>query len=136
MMVQDNNSRFGTGFTVSVDAARGITTGVSAADRVATVKAAIADNARPEDLSRPGHMFPLRAVPGGVLKRQGHTEATVDLMRLTGLKPYGVLCELMNEDGTMAHLPEVVAFATKYNMPLLTIEDLVTYRNALEEKAR
>ena len=136
MMVQDNTSRFGTAFTVSVDAARGITTGVSAADRVTTVKAAVADNARPEDLSRPGHVFPLRAVPGGVLKRQGHTEATVDLMRLAGLKPYGVLCELMNQDGTMAHLPEVVAFATKNSMPVLTIEDLVTYRNALEEKAR
>lgn len=136
MMVQNNISRFGTAFTVSVDAAKGVTTGASAADRVTTVKVATADNARPEDLNRPGHMFPLRALPGGVLVRRGHTEATVDLMRLAGLKPYGVLCELMNPDGTMAHLPEVVAFAQKHHLPVLTIEDLVSYRNALREKAR
>ena len=136
MMVQNNTSRFGTAFTVSIDAAQGITTGVSAADRVATVRAAVAGNARPEDLSRPGHVFPLRAVPGGVIKRQGHTEATVDLMKLAGLKPCGVLCELMNPDGTMAHLPEVVAFAAKNDMLVCTIEDLITYRNALEEKTR
>lgn len=134
MMVRDNTSRFGTGFTVSVDAARGIATGVSAADRVTTVRAAIADGARPEDLARPGHVFPLRAAPGGVLERRGHTEATIDLVRLAGLKPCGVLCELMNPDGTMAHLPEVVTFATKHDLPVITIEDLVSYRKTLEEK--
>lgn len=130
MMVTSNNSRFGTAFTVSVDAAKGITTGVSAADRVATVKTAIADNARPEDLARPGHVFPLREQLDGVLMRTGHTEATVDLVRLAGLKPYGVLCELMNPDGTMARLPEIIAFATKHGMPVCTIEDLVSYRKA------
>ena len=130
MMVTSNTSRFGTAFTISIDAANGITTGVSAADRVATVKAAIADNARPEDLASPGHVFPLRAQPDGVLTRTGHTEATVDLVRLAGLKPYGVLCELMNPDGTMARLPEVIAFATKHEMPVCTIEDLVSYRKA------
>jgi 3,4-dihydroxy 2-butanone 4-phosphate synthase len=128
MMVTSNTSRFGTAFTVSIDAANGITTGVSAADRVATVKAAIADNARPDDLARPGHVFPLRAQPDRVLTRTGHTEATVDLVRLAGLKPCGVLCELMNPDGTMARLPEVIAFATKHAMPVCTIEDLVSYR--------
>jgi 3,4-dihydroxy 2-butanone 4-phosphate synthase len=127
-MVTSNNSRFGTAFTVSIDAVQGITTGVSAADRVVTVKAAIADNAIPEDLARPGHVFPLRAQPGGVLARTGHTEATVDLPRLAGLKPYGVLCELMKPDGTMARLPEVIAFALKHGMPVCTIKDLVIYR--------
>ena len=128
LMVANNNSRFGTAFTVSIDAAKGITTGVSAADRVATVKAAIADNAIPDDLARPGHVFPLRAQPDGVLARTGHTEATVDIVRLAGLKPCGVLCELMNPDGTMARLPEVIRFATKHAMPVCTIEDLVGYR--------
>ncbi|MBO8129530.1 MAG: 3,4-dihydroxy-2-butanone-4-phosphate synthase [Peptococcaceae bacterium] len=135
MMVENNSSCFKTAFTVSIDAANGVTTGVSAADRVTTVKAAIADNAKPEDLHRPGHVFPLRAHPGGVLERPGHTEATVDLMRLAGLKPYGVLCELTNPDGTMARLPEIVAFAEKHNMPVLMIEDLVKYRKALEQEA-
>ena len=132
MMVEDNSSRYKTAFTVSIEAARGVTTGVSAADRVATVKAAIADDAGPEDLHRPGHVFPLRSRPGGVLERQGHTEATVDLMRLAGLKPYGVLCELTNPDGTMARLPEVVAFAEKHRFPVLTVEDLLQYRKTLE----
>jgi len=130
MMVASNNSRFGTAFTVSIDAANGITTGVSAADRVTTVKAAIADNAQPDDLARPGHVFPLRAQPDGVLTRTGHTEATIDLVRLAGLKPYGVLCELMNSDGTMARLPEVITFSSKHGMTVCTIEDLVSYRKA------
>ena len=130
LMVASNNSRFGTAFTVSIDAAKGITTGVSAADRVTTVKAAIADNAKPDDLASPGHVFPLRAQPDGVLSRTGHTEATVDLVRLAGLKPCGVLCELMNPDGTMARLPEVITFATKHGFPVCTIEDLVSYRKA------
>ncbi len=129
MMVEHNSSRFKTAFTVSIEAASGVTTGVSAADRVTTVRAATEDNAKPEDLHRPGHVFPLVARPGGVLERPGHTEATVDLMRLAGLKLYGVLCELTNPDGTMARLPEAVAFAEKHNMPILTIEDLVKYRD-------
>ncbi|RXJ72777.1 3,4-dihydroxy-2-butanone-4-phosphate synthase [Veronia nyctiphanis] len=128
MMVERNTSANQTGFTVSIEAAQGVTTGVSAADRVTTIKAAIADNAVPSDLSRPGHVFPLKANAKGVLGRRGHTEATVDLMRLSGRSPYGVLCELTNPDGTMARLPEVIAFGQKMGMPVLTIEDLVSYR--------
>lgn len=133
MMVDKNSSRFGTAFTVSIEAANGVTTGVSAADRVTTVKAATADNAKPEDICRPGHVFPLRAKPGGVIERPGHTEANVDLMRLAGLKPYGVLCELTNPDGTMARLPEIVTFAQHHDMPVLTVEDLVAYRKTREQ---
>ncbi|MCG7588757.1 3,4-dihydroxy-2-butanone-4-phosphate synthase [Photobacterium sp. OFAV2-7] len=132
MMVENNTSANQTGFTVTIEAAHGVTTGVSAADRVTTIKAAIADNAKPADLSRPGHVFPLKANPEGVLARRGHTEATVDLMRLSGMKPYGVLCELTNPDGTMARLPEVIKFGEKFNMPVLTIEDLAAYRLAKE----
>lgn len=128
MMVNENSSRNGTAFTVSIEAKEGVTTGVSAADRVTTIRTAIGDGCAPEDLARPGHVFPLRAQPGGVLTRRGHTEGTVDLMRLAGLKPAGVLCELTNPDGTMARLPEVVAFAERHGMPVLTIEDLVAYR--------
>lgn len=132
MMVGENTSRYQTAFTVSIEAAAGVTTGVSAADRVATVRAAIADHARPCDLNRPGHVFPLRARRGGVLERQGHTEATVDLMRLAGLKPYGVLCELTNPDGTMARLPEVADFAALHGIPVVTVEDVVKYRQRNE----
>ncbi|MBP7736465.1 MAG: 3,4-dihydroxy-2-butanone-4-phosphate synthase [Spirochaetes bacterium] len=128
MMVDANTSAYGTAFTVSIEAARGVTTGVSAADRVATVRAAIAEGARPDDLRRPGHVFPLRARPGGVMERRGHTEATVDLMRIAGLKPCGVLCELTNADGTMAKLPGVIDFALKHVMPVMTVDDLVQYR--------
>ena len=135
MMVKYNSSRFKTAYTVSIEAARGVTTGVSARDRVTTVKAAIADSARPEDLHRPGHVFPIRAKQGGVLERQGHTEATIDLLRLAGLKPFGVLCELTNPDGTMARLPEIVSFSAKNNMPVLTVEDLVAYRKRSNWKA-
>lgn len=129
MMVEKNTSRYNTAFTVSIEAARGVTTGVSAADRVVTVKTAIADDAGPGDLNRPGHVFPLRACPGGVLERPGHTEATVDLMRMAGLKPCGVLCELTNKDGTMARLPEIIEFARTNHLPVLTVEDLIGYRN-------
>lgn len=132
MMVENNTSANQTGFTVTIEAAKGVTTGVSAADRVTTIQAAIADNAVPADLSRPGHVFPLKANPEGVLARRGHTEATVDLMRLSGMKPYGVLCELTNPDGTMARLPEVIEFGKIHNMPVLTIEDLAAYRLAKE----
>ncbi|MGS0677436.1 3,4-dihydroxy-2-butanone-4-phosphate synthase [Shewanella sp. 125m-1] len=128
-MVSDNNSQYGTAFTVSIEAKEGVTTGVSAADRVTTIKAAIADNAKPDDLARPGHVYPLRARPGGVLERRGHTEGTVDLMKLAGLKPYGVLCEVTLVDGTMARLPEIIEFGQQHNMPVLTIEDIVAYRN-------
>ncbi|MGR5115383.1 3,4-dihydroxy-2-butanone-4-phosphate synthase [Photobacterium damselae] len=134
MMVENNTSANQTGFTVTIEAAEGVTTGVSAADRVTTVKAAIADNAQPSDLNRPGHVFPLKANSNGVLGRRGHTEATIDLMRLAGLKPYGVLCELTNPDGTMARLPEVINFGEKFDMPVLTIEDLVAYRLNQQEQ--
>ena len=136
MMVRDNSSRYKTAFTVSIEAAKGVTTGVSAADRVRTVRAAIADGATPEDLHRPGHIFPLKARPGGVVERPGHTEATVDLMRLAGLKPCGVLCELTNPDGTMARLPEIVHFATSRSFPVVTIEDIIAHRNAFERRER
>ncbi|MGK4329198.1 3,4-dihydroxy-2-butanone-4-phosphate synthase [Lonsdalea quercina] len=135
MMVEHNSSHYQTAFTVTIEAAEGVTTGVSAADRLTTVRAATADDARASDLNRPGHVFPLRAQPGGVLVRGGHTEATVDLMTLAGLKPFGVLCELTNDDGSMAGAPEVIAFGQQHDMPVLTIEDLVAYRKAVELKA-
>ncbi|WP_332706493.1 3,4-dihydroxy-2-butanone-4-phosphate synthase [Plesiomonas shigelloides] len=130
MMVGVNSSQNQTAFTVTIEAAHGVTTGVSAQDRVTTIRAAIADDARPSDIHRPGHVFPLRAQDGGVLARRGHTEATIDLMRLAGFKPYGVLCELTNDDGSMARTPEVIEFARQHQMPVLTIEDLVAYREA------
>ncbi|MCG9712777.1 3,4-dihydroxy-2-butanone-4-phosphate synthase [Shewanella insulae] len=133
-MVEDNSSQYGTAFTVSIEAKVGVTTGVSAADRVTTIKAAIADDAKPSDLARPGHVYPLRAQPGGVLTRRGHTEGTIDLMKLAGLKPAGVLCEVTNVDGTMARLPEIIAFGEQHKMPVLTIEDIVCYRKSLLEK--
>ena len=130
-MVAANTSRHGTAFTVSIEAAEGVTTGVSAADRVRTVRAAATPGAGPADLRRPGHVFPLRARPGGVLERPGHTEATVDLMRLAGLEPCGVLCELTNPDGSMARLPEIVAFAEAADLPVLAVADLVRHRRAV-----
>ncbi len=135
MMVEHNTSHYQTGFTVTIEAAEGVTTGVSASDRMTTVRAAIADDARASDLNRPGHVFPLRAQPGGVLTRGGHTEASVDLATLAGFKPAAVLCELTNDDGSMARAPEVIAFAKQHGMPVLTIEDLVAYRQATERKA-
>ncbi len=127
-MVAKNTSPYQTAFTVSIEASEGVTTGVSAADRVRTIKAAVAEGARPEDLRRPGHVFPLCARPGGVLERRGHTEATVDLMRLAGLPPYGVLCELTNPDGTMARLPEILRFGAEHGLPVVTVEDLAAWR--------
>ncbi len=135
MMVEANSSHYQTAFTVTIEAAQGVTTGVSAADRITTIRAAIADGAKPSDLHRPGHVFPLRARTGGVLTRRGHTEATVDLMQLAGLKPFGVLCELTKEDGSMARLPDLVAFGRLHQMPVLTIEDLVQYRQLLSERS-
>ena len=135
MMVTNNSSQFQTAFTVTIEAAQGVTTGVSASDRLTTIRAAVADNAKPSDLNRPGHVFPLRAQPGGVLSRRGHTEATIDLVSMAGFKPAGVLCELTNDDGSMAHAAEVILFAKQHDMHVLTIEDLVAYRQAHEKKA-
>ena len=134
-MVEHNTSQNKTAYTVTIEAKTGVTTGVSAADRVTTIKAATADNAKPEDLSRPGHVFGLRAQTGGVLVRRGHTEASVDLMQLAGLTPFGVICELTNPDGSMARLPEVSKFASEHNMPVVSIEDLVAYIQATQKQA-
>lgn len=125
-MLAHNTCTNQTAFTVSIEAKRGVTTGVSAADRVTTIRTAIDDRCTPGDLARPGHVFPLRARPGGVLERRGHTEGTVDLMRLAGFKPAGVLCELTNEDGSMARLPEIVDFAERHYLTVVTVEDLVS----------
>ena len=134
-MVAHNTSAYGTAFTVTIEAAEGVTTGVSAADRVATVKAAVAHNAKPADLRRPGHVFPLIAKPRGVLERPGHTEATVDMMQLAGLAPYGVLCEVTNEDGTMARLPTLVDFAQYHDIPVLSVQDIITFRQENEQQS-
>src|ERR1700761_6447542 len=132
-MAVNNESRHGTAFTVSIEAREGVTTGVSALDRVTTIRAAISDTAKPADIVRPGHVFPLRAQPGGVLARRGHTEGTVDLAILAGLKPAGVLCELMNPDGTMTRGAEVERFAAQHDLPMLTIAELVEFRQALAQ---
>ena len=129
-MVRENTSRYGTNFTVSVEAARGTTTGVSAADRLRSVQTASADGARPEDLVRPGHLFPLVAHPDGVCGRQGHTEGSVELMKIAGLKPCAVLCELMNPDGTMARRPEIEAFGRQHGYPVVSVDDILRYRQA------
>lgn len=133
-MVVNNNSQNQTAFTVSIEAKQGVTTGVSAADRVTTIKTAIFADAKPDDLARPGHVFPLRARTGGVLTRRGHTEGTTDLMQLAGLNPAGVLCEVTNPDGTMARAEEIVTFGKQHNMPVLTIDDIVQYRESLMKK--
>jgi len=131
-MVPRNESRYGTAFTVSIEARVGVSTGVSAVDRVATIQAAIAEGAQPGDLVSPGHVFPLRARSGGVLERNGHTEGSVDLMRLAGLKPAAVLCELMNPDGTMARGQQVELFALAHGLPMLTIAEIVAWRREAE----
>ncbi len=128
MMVTNNSSRYQTAFTVSIEAKEGVTTGVSAADRVKTIQTAVNDLCRPEDLNRPGHVFPLRARNGGVFERRGHTEGTVDLMKLAGYRPSGVLCELTNPDGTMAKLPGIINFGKDHGIPVVTIEDIAEYR--------
>lgn len=132
-MVQENTSQFQTPFTISIEAAKGVTTGLSAADRLATVRAGSDKNAQVEDLVKPGHIFPLRAKNGGVLERNGHTEGSVDLMKLAGLPPEAVLCELMNDNGTMARLPEAIEFAIEHKMTVLTIADIVYYRTFVSE---
>jgi 3,4-dihydroxy 2-butanone 4-phosphate synthase/GTP cyclohydrolase II len=123
-----NNSSFGTAFTISIEAKEGVTTGISARDRAHTILTAVKDGARPEDLARPGHVFPLRARKGGVLVRAGQTEGSVDLARLAGLKPAGVICEVMNEDGTMSRMPELEKLAKEHDLPLVSVADLISYR--------
>ncbi|WP_457576770.1 bifunctional 3,4-dihydroxy-2-butanone-4-phosphate synthase/GTP cyclohydrolase II [Desulfomarina sp.] len=128
MMVNDNKSPYGTGFTVSIEARTGVSTGISAADRARTIQAAVAPDAGPGDLISPGHIFPLRARDGGVLVRTGQTEGSVDISRLAGLTPAGVICEIMNDDGTMARMPDLEKFAEKHDLKIATIADLVEYR--------
>ena len=128
MMVSENTASMGTAFTVSVDAKRGVTTGTSAYDRALTVRALLDPTTRPEDLARPGHIFPLRSMPGGVLRRAGHTEAAVDLARLAGCQAAGVICEVMDEQGRMARMPELLALAEEHGLRIITIKDLIRYR--------
>jgi len=134
--VAENTSYLGTAFTVSIDARRGISTGISAADRATTILVAVDPNSRPQDLCRPGHIFPLRAKNGGVLVRAGQTEASVDIARIAGLYPAGVICEVMNEDGTMARMPELEAFAAQHNLKMISVAELVRYRISKEMLVR
>jgi len=131
-MVQQNRSRHGTNFTVSIEAAEGVTTGISAADRAATIKTAVARNAKPSDIVQPGHIFPLKAVKGGVLMRAGHTEAGCDFAELAGLTPAAVICEIMKDDGTMARLPDLIEFGQQHGLKIGTIADLIHYRSQHE----
>ena len=132
LMVSDNTSNFKTAFTVSIEARRGVTTGISAADRATTILTAIADETRAEDLAKPGHVFPLRAKVGGVLVRAGQTEGSVDLARLAGLKPAGVICEVMNDDGTMARMPDLEKFSEEHGLKIITTADIIKYRMTKE----
>ena len=134
--VADNTSYLGTAFTISIDARRGISTGISAADRATTILVAVDPASRPQDLARPGHIFPLRAKNGGVLVRPGQTEASVDIARIAGLYPAGVICEIMNEDGTMSRMPQLEAFAAQHNLKMITVADLVRYRISKETLVR
>ena len=135
-MVSANTSSFGTAFTVSIEAKKGVTTGISAADRAHTILTAVATDCKPEDLARPGHIFPLRARSGGVLVRTGQTEGSVDLARLAGLKPAGVICEIMNDDGTMSRMPELRKFAVEHGLKICSVADLVAYRMKNESLVR
>ncbi|MEK6528556.1 MAG: bifunctional 3,4-dihydroxy-2-butanone-4-phosphate synthase/GTP cyclohydrolase II [Nitrospirota bacterium] len=128
MMASENTSHFGTAFTVSIEARKGVTTGISASDRAKTVLTAINPKTKPEDLVKPGHIFPLKSQSGGVLRRAGQTEGSVDLARLAGLYPAGVICEIMNDDGTMARVPHLMKFARKHGLKIITIKDLIKYR--------
>lgn len=136
MMVSDNTSQFGTGFTVSIEAKKGVTTGISAADRATTILTAIADGAKASDLARPGHVFPLRARGGGVMVRVGQTEGSVDLAKLAGLKPAAVICEIMDDDGTMARMPSLEKFSEEHGIGICTVADLVEYRMRKETFVR
>src|SRR5436190_9084271 len=132
-MVRQNRETFKTDFQISVDAARGITTGISAADRAETIRIMADPTAVPEDLVQPGHVFPLRARPGGVLQRAGHTEAAVDLANLAGRRPIGILCEILNDDGTMARLSQLLKFAKRHRLKICTVADLIEYRRTREK---
>ncbi|HEY4541734.1 MAG TPA: 3,4-dihydroxy-2-butanone-4-phosphate synthase, partial [Noviherbaspirillum sp.] len=132
MMTSRNGTAFGTNFTVSIEAAEGVTTGISAADRARTVQAAVARHAKPSDIVQPGHIFPLKAQPGGVLMRAGHTEAGCDLAALAGLTPAAVICEILKDDGTMARLPDLIEFAQEHGLKIGTIADLIQYRSRNE----
>ena len=136
MQTEDNTSNFGTAFTVSIDARRGVTTGISAADRATTILTAVDPKTKPSDLARPGHVFPLRARRGGVLVRPGQTEAIVDLARIAGLYPAGVICEIMNPDGTMARLPQLEEFARRHDLKIVSVADLIRYRMSKEVLVR
>ncbi|AAO26795.1 3,4-dihydroxy-2-butanone 4-phosphate synthase [Buchnera aphidicola str. Bp (Baizongia pistaciae)] len=127
MMVQNNTSKFGTNFTVTIEAAEGISTGVSAKDRLTTIRAAINDNAKPSDLNRPGHIFPLQAHKNGILGRIGHTEAAIEFVTLAGFKPAGIICELTNRNGTMSKVPDIIKFSKLKKMTIVTIRDLIQY---------
>ena len=133
---QENTSSMGTAFTISIEAKQGVTTGISAADRARTIEAAVDPDAKPHDLARPGHIFPLRAKNGGVLVRVGQTEASVDIARIAGLDPSAVICEIMNEDGTMSRMPELAMFAEKHGLKIVSVADLVRYRIAKESFVR
>ncbi|MCE5312745.1 MAG: bifunctional 3,4-dihydroxy-2-butanone-4-phosphate synthase/GTP cyclohydrolase II [Nitrospiraceae bacterium] len=132
MMSEENTSSFGTAFTVSIEAKKGVTTGISAQDRAHTILTAIDPDTKPEDIAKPGHVFPLRARPGGVLQRAGQTEGSVDLTRLSGLNPAGVICEIMNDDGTMSRVPELMEFAKTHKLKIVTVKDLIHYRMRTE----
>lgn len=136
MMTDANTSSFGTAFTVSIEAKKGVTTGISAHDRAVTILTAINPQTKPEDIARPGHVFPLRAKPGGVLQRAGQTEGSVDLARLAGLYPAGVICEIMNDDGTMARVPQLMEFAERYRLKIITVKDLIQHRMRTERFVR
>jgi 3,4-dihydroxy 2-butanone 4-phosphate synthase / GTP cyclohydrolase II len=136
LMARRNTSKFGTNFTVSIEAKQGVTTGISAHDRALTIQTAVADETTPADLATPGHIFPLRAKPGGVLVRAGQTEGSVDLSRLAGLKGAAVICEIMNDDGTMSRMPDLRKFAEEHNMKIATIADLIAYRSRKDSLVR
>lgn len=136
MMVQENTAKMSTPFTISVDAVQGTTTGISAFDRATTIRALVDERTQPDDLARPGHIFPLRAARGGVLRRAGHTEAAVDLCRMAGLRPSGLLCEILAEDGTMARGPELTVFAKQWGLKMITVFDLIEYRRMKEKLVR
>ncbi len=136
MMVQENTAKMSTPFTISVDAVQGTTTGISAFDRATTIRALVDERTKPDDLARPGHIFPLRAARGGVLRRAGHTEAAVDLSRMAGLNPAGVLCEILADDGTMARGPELTVFAKQWGLKMITVHDLIEYRRKKEKLVR
>jgi len=132
-MVKENTSNFQTPFTITIEAKEGVTTGVSAKDRLKTIKVACSENAKSNDLAKPGHIFPLRANNNGVLERKGHTEGSVDLMKLAGLKPEAVLCELMNDDGTMAKTDTIIQFANEHDLIVLSIQDIIHYRKFVRD---